>query len=96
MRQIRTSNEYSASNSNLHRCIFTGFPERNWYRGSFAREQDATSRPNMIEDGRGKKKEKMQMHVPERVVRVLVRTFGCITVRFRAWHGRKMSGHSLL
>lgn len=46
--------------------------------------------------GGEKKKEKMQMHVPERVVRVLVRTFGCITVRFRAWHGRKMSGHSLL
>lgn len=58
VRQIRTSNEYSASNSNLHRCIFTGF-SRKTYRGSFAREQDATSRPNMIEDARQKgKKEK--------------------------------------
>lgn len=107
VRQIRTSNEYSASNSNLHRCIFTGF-SRETYRGSFAREQDATSRPNMIEDARQKgKKEKKKKNANARTrtcyalfTRVLHMRFasniGCITERFRAWHGRKMSGHSLL
>lgn len=87
VRQIRTSNEYSASNSNLHRCIFTGF-SRETYRGSFARERDATLHPNMIEDARqkGEKEKKMQMRVPERVTRCSPAFYVCVSVEHRVYN----------
>lgn len=57
VRQIRTSNEYSASNSNLHRCIFTGF-SRETYRGSFARECNVTSKYDRRREAKGWKGKK--------------------------------------